>query len=50
MKLFTKPNSNLCMEEHIIILKNLHDKNVILMKEWKYTGPESTTQISIDFS
>ena len=31
MKLFKKPNCNLCMEERLIIFKNLHDKDVTLM-------------------
>ena len=30
MKKFTEPNWNLCMEEHLTILKNLHYKTVTL--------------------
>ena len=31
MKTFTKPNCNLCMEEHLTILKKLCDKHVTIM-------------------
>ena len=31
MKTFTKPNYNLCMEEHLTLLKNLRDKRVTVM-------------------
>ena len=33
METFTKPNCNLCMEEHLTILKNLRDKRVTVMKK-----------------
>ena len=33
MKTFTKPNYNLCMEEHLTILKKLHDKCVTIMNK-----------------
>ena len=32
MKTFTKPSSNLCMEERLKILKRLRDKRVTIMK------------------
>ena len=32
MKTFTKPNYNLCMEERLMILRNLRDKRVTIMK------------------
>ena len=32
IKTFSKPNCNLCMEEHITILKKLRDKHVMVMK------------------
>ena len=32
MKEFTKPNCNLCMQEHLTILKKLCDKHVTVMK------------------
>ena len=31
MKTFKKPNCNLCMEKHLTILKNLHDKHATFM-------------------
>ena len=31
METLTKPNCNLCMEERLMILKNLHDKRVTVM-------------------
>ena len=31
MKTFTKPNCNLCMQEHLTILKNIRDKRVTIM-------------------
>ena len=31
MKTFTKPNCNICMEEHLTILKTLRDKRVTIM-------------------
>ena len=31
MKTVSKPNCNLCMDEHLTILKNLHDKRVTVM-------------------
>ena len=31
MKTFTKPNYNLCIEEHLTILKNLHEKCVTII-------------------
>ena len=33
MKTFTKPNCNLCMEEHFTILKKLRDKHVTIMNK-----------------
>ena len=33
MKTFTKPNWNLCMEEHLTILKNLHEKLITIMNK-----------------
>ena len=33
IKLFTKPNCNLCMEERLIILKSIRDKNVTPMNK-----------------
>ena len=33
MKIFTKPNCNLCMEERSIILKKLRENRVILMNK-----------------
>ena len=33
MKTFTKPNCNLCMEERLTVLKNLHDKRVKTMNK-----------------
>ena len=33
MKTFTKPNCNLCMEEHLTILKKLRDKRVTIMNK-----------------
>ena len=33
MKTFTKPNCNLCMEEPLIILKNIRDKHVTVMNK-----------------
>ena len=31
MKIFTKPNCNLCMEEHLTILKKLREKCAAVM-------------------
>ena len=31
MKIFTKPNFNLCMEERLTVLKNLRDKHITIM-------------------
>ena len=31
IKIFTKPNCNLCMEKHLTILKKLRDKRVTVM-------------------
>ena len=33
MKIFTKPNYNLCMEECLTILKNLLDKHITIMNK-----------------
>ena len=33
MQFFTKPNCNLCMEERLTILKNIHEKRVMLMNK-----------------
>ena len=33
MKIFTKPNCNLCMQEHLTILKKLRDKHVTVMNK-----------------
>ena len=33
MKIFMEPNYNLCMEELLTILKNLHDKRVAIMNK-----------------
>ena len=33
METFTKPNFNLCMEERLTIIKNLHDKCVTNMNK-----------------
>ena len=33
MKTFTKPNCNLCMEEHLTILKKLREKRVTIMNK-----------------
>ena len=33
MKTFTKPNCNLCMEERLMILKNIRDKCVTVMNK-----------------
>ena len=44
MNFFTNPNCDLCMQEHLTILKNLSDNHVTVM------GPAVTKQLSIDFS
>ena len=36
MKIFTKPNCNICMQECFTILKNLRDKHVIVMNNNLY--------------
>ena len=33
MKTFTKQNCNICMQEHLTILKNLRDKRVTVMNK-----------------
>ena len=33
MKTFTKPNCNLCMEERLTTIKNVHDKCVTIMNK-----------------
>ena len=33
MKKFTKPNFNICMQEHLTVLKKLRDKRVTFMKK-----------------
>ena len=33
MKTFTKPHCNLCMQEHLIILKMIRDKRVTVMNK-----------------
>ena len=33
MKIFMKPNFNLCMEEHLMILKKLRDKRVMVVNK-----------------
>ena len=33
MKKITKPNCNLCMEEHLTILKKIHEKCVTVMNK-----------------
>ena len=33
MKTFTKPNCNICMEEHLTILKNLRNKCATVMNK-----------------
>ena len=39
MKIFTKPNCNLCMEEFLTILKNLRDKHAtVINKEYEIYG------------
>ena len=51
MKKFTKPNYNLCMEEHLTILKKLRDKRVTIMnKNLDIYGPSGTKRLSVDFS
>ena len=37
MKIFTKPNRNICMQERLTILKNLHDKRVTVMNNNHHT-------------
>ena len=50
MKSFTKTNCKLFTEDCLIILKNIRDKRVTLInRSWRYTGPTSTKQISVDF-
>ena len=50
IKTFTKPNCNICMEEHLEILKKLREKHVMLMKNiWRYMGPDVTKRFSINF-
>ena len=34
MKSFMKPNCNICMEEHLMVLKKLHDKKFTLTKKY----------------
>ena len=51
IKTFTKPNFNICMEEHLTILKNYPEKMSLLwIRTWRYMGPDGTKKLSIDFA
>ena len=51
LKLFMKPDCNLCMYERLKIPKNLFDKCVTLLWTivWGYTGHVGTKLLSVDF-
>ena len=51
IKTFTKPDSNLCMEERLTTPKNLRDKRVIVINKnsYIYMGLAGTKQLSVKF-
>ena len=51
MKKFTKPNCNLCMQEHLTIPKMIRDKQVTVMKKIRrFMRPAGTRIVSINFA
>ena len=51
MKKITNFNCNLCMEERLMMLKNLPEKRSWLWTRiWRYTGPPGTKKFFINFA
>ena len=49
MKILTKPNYNLCMQEHSTMMKKLRDKRVTVMNNnSEIYGPSGTKRIFIE--
>ena len=50
MKMFPKPNCNICIEQHLTILKKLCDECVVYMnKKHIYTVADGTRELSVIF-